>query len=267
MSGPIQPSLTYYLGLFTSEYQNSANLKAFATRLIQPFLDATACADSISEAFNLDTAVGVQLDALGTVIGISRTLPFTPLGVNALTTEAVSATGSQTVTVNNTLYMQIGVAQSIDSGANQENVTPTAIVQGVSFTAVFTKTHLTNVAVTTVDPSAVLGDSDYRTLLMARIIFNQFNGQYMGSLSILWNAWQVLYPGAYIFITDNQNMTATLFLVGAFTPTQQQMITNGLIVPRPQAVQFIYDFATLPLFGFDNLNPTFVEGFDLGMWN
>jgi hypothetical protein len=266
MSAPVQPSLAYYLGLFTSQYQNAPNLKAMTAAWLQPFLDAAACANSLSEAFNLATAVGVQLDALGVVIGASRELPFTPVGVSALTTEAISATGSQTVTVNNTTYMQIGSPLSI-GGGSPETVIPTAIVQGTSFTAVFASTHLTGVAVTSAAPSGTLGDDDYRILLQARAIQNQFNGQYMGANSTLWNDWQVLFPGGYIFVTDNQNMTATIFLVGSFSPIQQQMITNGLIVPRAQTVEFIYTFAILPLFGFDNLNPTFVAGFDIGRWD
>lgn len=264
-TAPVQPTLAYYLAKFTSQYQNAPNLKAMTAAWLQPFLDAMACADSISSAFNLVTAVGVQLDALGVVIGASRELPFTPVGVSALTTEAVSATGSQTVTVNNTTYMQIGSPLNI-GGGSPETVTPTAIVQGTSFTAVFANTHLTGVAVTSAAPSGTLSDSDYRLLLQARVIQNQFNGQYMGAQSVLWAAWQQMFPGGTIYITDNQNMTATLFLVGAFSPVQQQMITNGLIVPRAQAVEFIYEFAELPIFGFGHLNPTFVAGFGIGNW-
>jgi hypothetical protein len=267
-TAPIQPTLDYYLNLFTSQYQGGSapNLLAFAALLMQPFIDVQTCADGMPEAFNLSTAVGVQLDALGTVIGVSRTLPFNPVGVNALTTGPVSATGSQTVTVNNTTYMQIGVPQQI-GGGSPETVTPTAIVQGVSFTAVFGFTHLTGVSVTTVAPSALLSDSDYRTLLMAKVVQNQFNGQYQGALSTLWQDWQFIFgAGNHIYITDNQNMTATVFLVGAFSPIQQQMITNGLIIPQAETVEFIYEFATLPLFGFDNLNPTFIAGFDEGHW-
>jgi hypothetical protein len=262
-SFPVQPSLSYYLARFTSEYQNATNLKAFASLLMQPFLDVTACADTLDAAFNINTAVGIQLDKIGTLLGVSRTLPFTPVGVNATTTSAVSSTGSQTVTVNNTTYMTIGGTLAI-GGASPENVVVTAIVQGVSFTAVFSFTHLSGVSVTSTPPSGVLGDSDYRVLLKARVIFNQFNGFYMGSKSILWLAWQLIFPGGTIYILDNQNMTATITLAGVFSVIQQQMITNGLIVPRCQGVQFTYVFALLPLFGFDGANPTLVAGFDVG---
>ena len=44
------------------------------------------------------------------------------------------------------------------------------------------------------------------------------------------------------------------------------MITNHLIVPEAETVEFTYEFATLPAFGFDDLNPTFIAGFDVGYW-
>jgi hypothetical protein len=274
-TAPIQPSLAYYINLFTSEYQGpntSPNLLALAALLMQPFLDVQACADSMPSMFNINpalggTAVGVQLDAVGTLVGASRTLPFTPVGVNATTTEAITSTGSQTVTVNNTTYMQIGVAQQITgSDGHTETVTPTAIVQGVSFTAVFTLTHVTSSTVTTVAPSALLDDADYLLLIQAKIIQNNWNGQGQGANSVLWQAWQTMFPGGHIYLTDNQNMTCSILLTGTFSVLQQQMITNGLIIPRPQAVEYIYLFPELPAFGFDDLNPTFVAGFDQGHW-
>ena len=263
----VQP-IQYYLNLFTSEYKGGAspNLMAFAALLAQPFMDVMQCLCTFISAFDISTAVGVQLDILGIILGVSRNLPFNPVGVDATTTEAISSTGSQTVTVNNTAYMS-GVAQQITgSDSHTESVVPTAIVQGVSFTAVFTMTHVDGSTVTTTPPSATLGDTDYRVLLMAKVVQNQFNGQYQGANSTLWQDWQVIFPGGHIYITDNQNMTTSVLLVGAFTPIQQQMITNHLIVPEAETVEFTYEFATLPAFGFDDLNPTFIAGFDVGYW-
>lgn len=262
----LSSAIPAYLSLFTSEYQNSPNLKALATALMQPFIDVAMCTSGMNAAFSLatsDPAIGPQLDTLGVILGVSRQLPFNPVGVNALTTEAVSATGLQTVTTNNTTYMQINVPQNI-GGASPEGVIPTAIVQGVSFTAVFNHTHLSGVSVTTPAPSSTLGDADYLVLLQAKVIQNQFNGQYQGSNSTLWQDWQSIFPGWQIYITDNQNMTATVFLVGEFTILQQQMILNHLIVPEAETVEFIYEFATFPIFGWGSLNPTFVAGWGTG---
>jgi hypothetical protein len=271
-SSPSNP-LQYYLSLLTSEYANSPNLQAFTALCAQPFMDVMLCLCSMPGKFNLNPALGPlasgsQLDMIGTRIGASRTLPFQPVGVNALTTEAISSTGVHTVTTNNTTYMQIGVAQTITgSDGHTESPAPTAIVQGVSFTANFTQTHVTASTITTPAPSPILSDANYIVLLQAKILQNQWNGQGQGVNNQLWAAWQVMFPGGRLIITDNQNMTCNVLLLGAFNPIMQQMITAGMIVPRPEAVAYVYIFPTLPAFGFGSLNPTLIQGFGTGYWN
>jgi hypothetical protein len=272
-TAPVQPSLKYYLDLFTSQYQGpntSPNLLALAALLMQPFLDVSACADSLPAAFNLSTAVGVQLDALGTLIGVSRTLPFTPTSsVSTDTANAITVTGPQPVAVLSIANMYVGQEVMVDTGGSEETVEITQLETAFPHPfmyADFTLTHASGVPVVDII-TAVLGDSDYRILLMAKVIQNQFNGLFQGSGSTLWQSWQLLFPGGHIYITDNQNMTADVFIAGSFTPLQIQMIQNGLIVPRPEGVEFTYEFGTLPLFGFDDLNPTFVAGFDTGHWS
>jgi hypothetical protein len=257
-------AIPYYLQLIPSQYQSAANFLQLLAVLLQPIVDTGICAASLNQAFDVQSAEGPQLDILGVILGASRTLPFTPVGVSALTTEAITVTGSPVaVTTNNTTYMDTIDGLTIDTGGNQEQVIASAVTPGTGFTATFTKTHASGVAVTSTAPSAILSDATYLLLLQAKIIQNQWNGQ----ADSLWAPWQQLFPGGAIYITDNQNMTCTVFLVGAFTPLIQQMITNGLIVPKPEAVAYTYDFAALPMFGFDSLNPAFVNGFDLGNWS
>jgi hypothetical protein len=74
------PSLQYYLNLFTSQYQNSAKYLRWTQLAWQPISDLVLCLTLMSTNFNLIEAVGNQLDILGEVIGISRTLPFQPSG-------------------------------------------------------------------------------------------------------------------------------------------------------------------------------------------
>lgn len=107
--------------------------------------------------------------------------------------------------------------------------------------------------------SPVLDDATYRILLKAKIAQNQWDGQ----LSSLYSIWSALFPGGIIYFVDNQNMTATIVLAGAFTSIIQDLIVNGLIIPRPEAVLYNFTFSTLPIFGFDQDN-SFVAGFDKG---
>lgn len=181
--------ISYYLGLIPSQYQSSPKFLAFVTMLVKKFDDVTNCLLSFTNAFDLNYAVGVQLDSLGQILGISRTLPFQPSG-------------------------------------------------GLS---------------------AILGDSDYRTLLLAKVYLNLWDGE-ADSLQPLW---QNIFPGGRIVIDDGQNMSAVIVLAGGFTALAQQMITNGMIIPRPAGVEYTYTFATLPIFGLDR-NDAFVAGLDTG---
>lgn len=71
--------LSYYLGLFTSEWQKSTNLLNWASLAWQPIDSMTSFLQQFSQQnFSLQFAVGVQLDAIGTLIGQSRTVAFQP---------------------------------------------------------------------------------------------------------------------------------------------------------------------------------------------
>lgn len=110
--------------------------------------------------------------------------------------------------------------------------------------------------------SPVLDDNTYRLLIQATIANNHWDGT-IGSLYPIWNS---LFPGGQITIIDNQNMTATVVMTGSFSSIIQDLISNGMIVPRPETVQYNYEFGEIPFFGFD-LNNAFIAGFDVGKWS
>jgi hypothetical protein len=77
--GPIYSlSLYYYLALVTSEYRMATNFLANLTSSIQLFEDVMTCNGLMTEAFDLGSAAGVQLDVLGQISGVSRTVNFQP---------------------------------------------------------------------------------------------------------------------------------------------------------------------------------------------
>ncbi len=78
-SGGLGP-VPYYLSLITSEYQNSNNFLLWLTVPLQIVADMWVCMCSLDQAFELDSAVGAQMDTLGELIGVSRTLGFQPSG-------------------------------------------------------------------------------------------------------------------------------------------------------------------------------------------
>lgn len=109
--------------------------------------------------------------------------------------------------------------------------------------------------------SPVLDDSTYRIYIKARIAQNQWDGTKVS----LYPIWRQLFPSGSIIIIDNQNMSATITLTGAFTTITKDLIANGYIIPRPEGVEYQFIFGTLPAFGFGE-SPGFIEGFGLGHW-
>jgi uncharacterized protein DUF2612 len=123
--------------------------------------------------------------------------------------------------------------------------------------------------------SPVLDDTTYRTYIQAKIAQNQWDG----TITSLYRIWKSLFPAVSIIIADNQNMSATLFIGGlpssiiidmiagyAVNGSTSGVVQNGLIVPRPEGVQYNFELGSLPAFGFD-LDNAYVAGFDVGKWS
>lgn len=68
MSGDISG----YLAKITSEHKNKPKFAAFVSVFLQPLADIIAVANSMPGLFDIDTAVGQQLDFLGEWIGLTR---------------------------------------------------------------------------------------------------------------------------------------------------------------------------------------------------
>lgn len=77
-------TITDYTNLITSQYQNCDKYKRWITVLLTPFIDAQNLATTLYLYFDIDKAVGKQLDILGEIIGVNRLLPFQPEGYDAL---------------------------------------------------------------------------------------------------------------------------------------------------------------------------------------
>jgi len=61
-----------YLDLITSEHRGKPKFTATVSASISPAAEQQAVLDGMPAAFDLDTAIGVQLDAVGAWVGISR---------------------------------------------------------------------------------------------------------------------------------------------------------------------------------------------------
>jgi Protein of unknown function (DUF2612) len=255
---------SYYLSLITSQYQNSPNMKAWTTALLKPVIDTAVCAATMYQTFNLlGQACGVQLDMLGQLIGVSRTIPTLAEG-GAINSFSVSG-GSGYVAGDIVTIIQGGASggqlklstfrglwRLIAGGTGYTTASGLSVTGG-------TGTGLTVSIIAGTVIGGVLSDADYRTLLLATIARNQWNGQ-PDSLYALWSA---LFPGTKIVKQNNMDMTETVFIAGNFSPTVLAMILNHLIVPESQGVQYNYVF-NLPAFGCD-LSNSYIAGVDIGL--
>src|SRR5579871_282698 len=77
--GPgVFPPDEYYYSLITSQYQNSPKFMALVKAMMKYLNDALPFVLAFYKSFDLDLAVGVQLDTIGTLVGVSRTVQFQP---------------------------------------------------------------------------------------------------------------------------------------------------------------------------------------------
>jgi hypothetical protein len=158
-----------YLDIVTSQHRNKARFMAWLTATLEIGDDIYNLIGEIDTDFDIDSAVGDQLDTLGEIVGVGRFLNFQPSG----------------------------------------SISP------------------------------VLEDEDYRFVIKSKIAKNQWDGTIPG----LYQIWDIVFPAIPIRIQDNQDMTyEVLFVSQSFTDLQQELISNGYIIPRPEGVLCTYDF-------------------------
>lgn len=73
-----QIDIQYYLNLVTSQYATKPKFMAWLKVLLTPFVDAIKLNNDIKTAFNLNTAIGAQLDLLGKILVQDRQVNFQP---------------------------------------------------------------------------------------------------------------------------------------------------------------------------------------------
>lgn len=73
-----------YLDRVTSEHRDKPKFIAWLASILTPTDYIYNCINKIDDAFDLDKAVGNQLDVLGELIGVSRTLVFQPPDMSSL---------------------------------------------------------------------------------------------------------------------------------------------------------------------------------------
>ena len=180
-----------YLDLIIPQYKTSEKFMRWNRVLFQPFVNTQNLLNSLDEYFDINTAVGKQLDILGDKVGAKRLLPFQP-----------------------------------ENG---------------------------------LDP--LLKDEDYRFLIKATVLKNIWHGSNEG----IYEIWSNLFNNIWLSLSDNQDMTITVLIIGNISELQKQMVKNGLIVPKAQGVKMYYAFSIPPIYSYDQ-NEDYFKGHDEGNW-
>lgn len=184
-------NITPYLNLIPGANRVQPNFVATLSVLLQPLADLKRTSLSMIGLFDLDTAIGQQLDFVGQWIGVTR-------------------------------YVQlpIGIYFSFDT-PNQ------GFDQAVWWSPG--------------DPlfsTTVLEDEQYRTLLKARVVNNQWNG----SIPKAYQIWDALFAGTgfQVYIIDNGDMTMQLGLTASGPqpdPVTLALFTGGYLDVKPVGVR------------------------------
>ena len=75
------PTIEQYLSLVPPQHRNAPRFTATLTALLQPLVDAQGVLAALPDHFDLDIAEGVQLDAVGLWVGVSRFVAIPIAGV------------------------------------------------------------------------------------------------------------------------------------------------------------------------------------------
>lgn len=109
--------------------------------------------------------------------------------------------------------------------------------------------------------SPILSDTDYRMLLKASIVRDNWDG----TLGGLYSGWYSLFSDVYLIIHDTQDMNADVLVIGDLTQMQKDLIANDYIVPKPAAVTYNYSYSVHPYFAYD-VNTDQFKGYGEGYW-
>lgn len=202
-----------YVALLTSQHRAKPKFAALVSLLTSSFGNSYDSALTMNALFDVDSAVGVQLDVVGEWVGHSREIPV------ALAVAFFGfADDPSAYSYGEEGYPQYG-------GRFYEEGDP--VNWSVSYTG-----------------SSILSDSEYRTLLKALIIRNTSKGltsDIVNAAQFIFNAKACLY--------NYGDMSYGVFIERQLTITEQAMLRVLDILPRPAGVKIRW-FGYVPAAGY-----------------
>lgn len=226
----IDDTIEYYKDLLIIQYNDKEKARATVDLHVRTLLkDNLPCA--IQDGYNIETAVGVQLDVLGKYIGVDRFFSLSTLIGNFFGFTSYSTLDTDT-TVGMTDFANYdtdlgGFASYDDIVSNQK-----------------------------------LSDSNYRFILKLRIIQNNSNHSHKSIDDGLF-----AFFGSGLIMSANNNMTIAYFVTSPNVALATIAFNKG-VLPRPMGVNLVGLIERdKKLFGFTNYNKTGVSAISTGFTN
>ncbi len=210
-------SVNSYLALVTAQHANKPKFMSMLQQLLHPFVDLQNFLESLPSAFDLDTAVGAQLDQTGAWIGRSRYIAVEVagayfswdtlgLGWDQGYWQGAFSGGGGIVALDDDTYRAVLYAKVSSNNwdgafGSALQLIPLPLVQGGGF----------------------LLDTYGQPVL-------DTSGQFMYSTA-----------ATRVQILDNQNMSMTVLITGVVpTPLVSAILTSGYVPQKPAGIQLTY---------------------------
>lgn len=210
--------IEYYQNLLIKQYWEKPNAFAEAGVIASGYGKVYDLLTDIVDGFDLDNAVGNQLDIIGRIVGAPRIVPF------VLAKQAFGFDNN----VNS-----VGFASKFN-----------ATRPGAPFQSKFAPLYT----------SQQLDDFDYRFFIRAKIAVNIVGAVMVSDerLSIQ-DAINTAFNGR-AYVLDNQDMSLTLYISSEIDIERLRLINNLGLLPKPQAVRYKLVVQASPetTFGFSN---------------
>ncbi len=242
-----------YTALITTEHADKPKFMAMMGIVAQCFADQINVMQSIPAAFDLDSAVGVQLDTVGLWAGITRqiktplnvyfSLDTTGLGFDQGSWQGPFDPSTGLVTLDDDTYRTL-IRAKIAANNWDGTLAGSAAILAILFPPNITY------------PPVVMSDG---TPVVA---YDPVSGTTAPVYST-----QDLTP--YVFIQDNQDMTITFGISGTVpSAVLRALFSGGYLKIKPEGVHANYVVPSAPntaIFGFDVQNQ-YIGGLDSGSW-
>ena len=201
------------------QYGQKSNAVATVTAYSEEFEVIYDNASLLDYAYDVDNAVGKQLDIIGKIVGINRNVPFA---------------------VPKNYFGFDGHLNAYPFGSKFNVVIAYPLKSKFEFPYT----------------DGFLNDSDYRLFIKAKIVRNNATSKGIDSSNLsIQNAVDYLF-NSKAYIVDNKDMTMTLYIDSSYDSSKLTYLENLDLLPRPQGVRYntFVSYQDGITFGFNSFN-------------